>query len=137
MFFDFMESLLFNSSEIFKRDNLRSENHSVETDGSCFCVYSAAPCSGSSLSAIHQRAMILQGQCQEYLKKAEYALQSVSHDTFCHAIYCLSSSSRTSKSLPHSGGFLLHEKDRGLGSCCSFSCASGKNDRNVVNRCIG
>ncbi|XP_018526376.1 LOW QUALITY PROTEIN: desmoplakin-like [Lates calcarifer] len=31
---------------------------------------------GSSLSAIHQRAMILQGQCQEYLKKAEYALQS-------------------------------------------------------------
>nr|XP_046248698.1 desmoplakin-like isoform X1 [Scatophagus argus] len=32
--------------------------------------------SGSSLSAVHQRAMILQDQCQEYLKKAEYALQS-------------------------------------------------------------
>ncbi|XP_044056974.1 desmoplakin-like isoform X1 [Siniperca chuatsi] len=32
--------------------------------------------SGSNLSAIHQRAMILQGQCQDYLKKAEYALQS-------------------------------------------------------------
>ncbi|KAM7409323.1 hypothetical protein PAMA_001007 [Pampus argenteus] len=27
-------------------------------------------------SDIHQKAMILQGQCQEYLKKAEYALQS-------------------------------------------------------------
>ncbi|XP_073332986.1 desmoplakin-A-like [Pagrus major] len=26
--------------------------------------------------AIHQRAMVLQGQCQEYLKKAEYALQT-------------------------------------------------------------
>lgn len=43
-------------------------------------VPSAAPCSGSNLSAIHQRAMVLQGQCQEYLKKAEYALQTVSHD---------------------------------------------------------
>ncbi|CAK6964487.1 desmoplakin-B [Scomber scombrus] len=32
--------------------------------------------SGSNLSGIHQKAMILQGQCQEYLKKAEYALQS-------------------------------------------------------------
>ncbi|KAM9358192.1 desmoplakin-B [Symphorus nematophorus] len=30
----------------------------------------------SGSSAIHQRAMILQGQCQEYLKKAEYALQT-------------------------------------------------------------
>ncbi|XP_076579516.1 desmoplakin-B isoform X2 [Chaetodon auriga] len=32
--------------------------------------------SGSNLSAIHQRAMMLQAQCQEYLKKSEYALQS-------------------------------------------------------------
>ncbi|XP_070688404.1 desmoplakin-A-like [Pempheris klunzingeri] len=32
--------------------------------------------SGATLSAIHQRAMVLQAQCQEYLKKAEYALQS-------------------------------------------------------------
>ncbi|XP_027145829.1 desmoplakin-B [Larimichthys crocea] len=32
--------------------------------------------SGASLAAIHQRAMILQGQCQEYLQKAEYALQT-------------------------------------------------------------
>ncbi|XP_019958128.2 desmoplakin-A-like isoform X2 [Paralichthys olivaceus] len=32
--------------------------------------------SGSNLSAIHQRAMNLQVQCQEYLKNAEYALQS-------------------------------------------------------------
>lgn len=32
--------------------------------------------SGSNLGAIHQRAMILQGQCQDYLKKAEFALQS-------------------------------------------------------------
>ncbi|TKS75098.1 Desmoplakin [Collichthys lucidus] len=32
--------------------------------------------SGASLPAIHQRAMILQGQCQEYLQKAEYALQT-------------------------------------------------------------
>ncbi|KAG7514579.1 desmoplakin-like isoform X1 [Solea senegalensis] len=31
---------------------------------------------GSNLSVIHQRAMNLQAQCQEYLKKAEYALQS-------------------------------------------------------------
>ncbi|XP_074492378.1 uncharacterized protein LOC141768198 isoform X1 [Sebastes fasciatus] len=30
----------------------------------------------SGSSTIHQRAMILQAQCQEYLKKAEYALQS-------------------------------------------------------------
>ncbi|XP_071342655.1 desmoplakin-A-like isoform X3 [Trachinotus anak] len=30
----------------------------------------------SGLTAIHQRAMLLQGQCQDYLKKAEYALQS-------------------------------------------------------------
>ncbi|KAM8746433.1 desmoplakin-B isoform 3-T3 [Acanthopagrus schlegelii] len=36
--------------------------------------------SGSNLSAIHQRAMVLQGQCQEYLKKAEYALQTGSGD---------------------------------------------------------
>ncbi|XP_051231454.1 desmoplakin isoform X1 [Dicentrarchus labrax] len=32
--------------------------------------------SGSNLNAIHQKAMILQSQCQEYLQKAEYALQS-------------------------------------------------------------
>ncbi|KAM9848762.1 desmoplakin-B [Aulostomus maculatus] len=32
--------------------------------------------SGSNLGAIHQKAVILQGRCQEYLKKAEYALQS-------------------------------------------------------------
>ncbi|XP_042272853.1 desmoplakin-like isoform X2 [Thunnus maccoyii] len=31
---------------------------------------------GMSGSNLHQKAMILQGQCQEYLKKAEYALQS-------------------------------------------------------------
>ncbi|XP_029285435.1 LOW QUALITY PROTEIN: desmoplakin-B [Cottoperca gobio] len=30
----------------------------------------------SGSSSIHQRSMILQAQCQEYLKKAEYALQS-------------------------------------------------------------
>ncbi|XP_040895948.1 desmoplakin-like isoform X1 [Toxotes jaculatrix] len=30
----------------------------------------------SSLSALHQKAAVLQAQCQEYLKKAEYALQS-------------------------------------------------------------
>ncbi|XP_068175112.1 desmoplakin-like isoform X2 [Antennarius striatus] len=32
--------------------------------------------SASSLSAIHQKALMLQSQCQDYLKKAEYALQS-------------------------------------------------------------
>ncbi|XP_029137198.2 desmoplakin-B-like isoform X1 [Labrus bergylta] len=32
--------------------------------------------SASGLSAIHQRAMILQNQCQDYLKRSEYALQS-------------------------------------------------------------
>uniref|UniRef100_UPI003AACE9FC uncharacterized protein n=1 Tax=Centroberyx gerrardi TaxID=166262 RepID=UPI003AACE9FC len=31
---------------------------------------------GSALGSIHQKAFILQGQCQEYLKKAEYSLQS-------------------------------------------------------------
>ncbi|XP_060890231.1 desmoplakin-A isoform X3 [Labrus mixtus] len=32
--------------------------------------------SASSLGAVHQRAMILQNQCQDYLKRSEYALQS-------------------------------------------------------------
>uniref|UniRef100_UPI0037E7BD38 desmoplakin-A-like isoform X2 n=1 Tax=Semicossyphus pulcher TaxID=241346 RepID=UPI0037E7BD38 len=32
--------------------------------------------SASSLNTIHQKAMILQGQCQDYLKKADYALQT-------------------------------------------------------------
>ncbi|KAM3875813.1 desmoplakin-B [Diretmus argenteus] len=31
---------------------------------------------GSALGAMNQKAFILQGQCQDYLKKAEYALQS-------------------------------------------------------------
>ncbi|KAF3835516.1 hypothetical protein F7725_028074 [Dissostichus mawsoni] len=31
---------------------------------------------GGGSSSIHQRAVLLQNQCQEYLKKAEYALQS-------------------------------------------------------------
>ncbi|KAM8874632.1 desmoplakin-B isoform 1-T1 [Spinachia spinachia] len=33
----------------------------------------------SASSSIHQKSMILQSQCQEYLKKAEYALQSGSN----------------------------------------------------------
>lgn len=45
-------------------------------------IYFAAPCSGSNLSAIHHRAMTLQSQCQDYLRKAEYALQTVSHNLF-------------------------------------------------------
>ncbi|XP_039985021.1 desmoplakin [Xiphias gladius] len=32
--------------------------------------------SGSDISAVHHRAVFLQGQCQEYLQKAEYLLQS-------------------------------------------------------------
>lgn len=44
--------------------------------------YFAAPCSGSNLGAIHHRAMMLQSQCQDYLRKAEHALQTVSHNFF-------------------------------------------------------
>lgn len=48
----------------------------------CALLSSAVRCSASNLSAIQQRATMLQVQCQEYLKKAEFALQSVSHDPF-------------------------------------------------------
>ncbi|KAM8822235.1 desmoplakin-A-like, partial [Synchiropus picturatus] len=36
----------------------------------------AAPYSAPALTALHQKAVILQTQCQEHLKKAELALQS-------------------------------------------------------------
>lgn len=36
------------------------------------------PRSAAGLGAVHQRARMLQAQCQDYLKKAEFALQAVS-----------------------------------------------------------
>lgn len=41
-------------------------------------LYSDAVYSAAALGSIHQRAKMLQVQCQDCLKKAELALQSVS-----------------------------------------------------------
>lgn len=87
-------------------------------------VPSAAPCSGSNLSAIHQRAMVLQGQCQEYLKKAEYALQTVSHDFHFFFFAKLFNGSVWVRAQ------MLHFISKEKASCCSFSvCGHGNSER--------
>lgn len=56
--------------------------------------------------------MIMQAQCQEYLKKAEIALQSVSHKLFCTFPSFISAATSLKRT--------------------SFILKLSKNDRNVI-----